>query len=113
MANDRPDSLIATLKAIGEFTLIVFGIIGIAVEVFHEQGLLKQLINKLIDGAFASSLLTIMVSIAVIILGKIWYDKAFQKAENANALGNFLMRAMMLLGAYFMYLFITTGSFKS
>jgi hypothetical protein len=112
MAADRPDSLISTVKAIGEFTLMVFGIIGIAVEVFHDQGLLKQLLNKLMNEAFSSSMATIVIGIAVIILAKIWYEKVFEKAENANALGNFLMKAVMILGAYVLYHFISTGSLK-
>lgn len=112
MANNRPESLIYILKAIGEFTLMVFGIIGIAVQIFHDQGLLKQLINKLMSAAFSSSLITILAGIFVIVLGKIWYDRIFAKAENAHALGNFLMKAMMITGAYFLYLYTTTGSFK-
>lgn len=112
MANDRPESLISGLKAIGEFALMIFGIIGFAVMIFSDQGLLKKLIEKLSNAAFSSSLGAVLAIIVGLVLVKLWYDRVFSKAENANALGNFLMKAMMIAGAYFLYHFITTGSFK-
>ncbi len=113
MANDhRPDSLISLLMALAKFTLLVCGIAGLGVRIFHEQGWIKQLFDTVANGAFATSLAGIIISIIAIVLGVRWYDSVFSKAENANALGNFLMRAMMVAGAYFLYLYITTGSFK-
>lgn len=113
MANDsRPESLISILKSVGEFALMICGIIGIAVMIFNDQGLLKRLLEKLMNEAFSTSMVELVVIIAALFFAKTWYDKVFEKAENANALGNFLMKAMMLAGAYFLYLFITTGSFK-
>ena len=113
MANNRPESIFTTLKAIGEFALMVFGIIGIAVAIFNDQGLLKKLIDKLMNAAFSTSLVTIIGIIVIFAMGAAWYNKVFSKAENSNALGNFLMKAMMVAGAYFLYRFLTTGSFKA
>lgn len=113
MANERrPESLLHLLKALGEFVLLVCGIIGIAVQVFHDQGWLKQLLDKLVNGALSTSLAGIVLGIIVLVAGIRWYDRVFSKAENTNALGNFLMRGMMIAGVYFLYLYITTGSFK-
>ncbi len=113
MANDRrPESLLTLIKALAEFTLLVCGIIGIAVQVFHDQGWLKQLLEKLVTEATSASMIGILIGIAVFVVVARWYDRVFSKAENANALGNFLMKAMMVAGAYFLYLYITTGSFK-
>ena len=108
----RPESLLSILKSVAEFGLMVCGIIGIAVQIFHDQGWLKKLLQKLMDGLTASSMIEIGVIVVVLFFGKRWYDRTFEKAENANALGNFLMKTMMALGAYFLYLVITTGSFK-
>ena len=112
MENNRPENIITTLKAIGEFTLLVCGIIGIAVEIFHDDGLLRKLLSKLMDSAFSSSMIALVGVIAVFAIGAVWYDRVFSKVENIRALGDFLMKAMMLTGAYFLYLFLTTGSFK-
>ncbi len=112
MANVRAESLISTIKAVGEFILMVCGIIGIAVEIFHEQGLLRRLLDQLMNTALSNSLLVILASGFVLLAGKVWYDNVFSRAEHINALGNFMMRALMFAGAYFLYLYITTGSFK-
>lgn len=108
----RPESLLSILKSLAEFGLMVLGIIGIAVQIFHDQGWLKKLLNKLMDGLTTTSMVEIVVGGVLLFFAIRWYDRTFEKAENANALGNFLMKAMMALGAYFLYLFITTGSFK-
>lgn len=112
MASNRPESIISIVKAIAEFTLMVFGIIGIATWIFNDKGLLKQLIDKLMNSAFSSSVFTILAILVVIVLAKVWYNRVFSTAENANALGNFMMKAMMMVGAYFIYLYLTTGSFR-
>lgn len=112
MTEKRPESLLSLLKSLGELTLLVCGIIGIAVEIFHDQGLLRKFIGKLMDAAFAGSLGTIVVWIVLALLVKFVYGWAHAKSENTNTLGNILMRGMMLLGVYFLYLFVTTGSFK-
>lgn len=112
MTDKRPESLLSLLQSLGEFTLLVCGIIGIAVEIFHDEGLLRKFIGQLVDAAFSGSLGTIVVWIVFALLAKFVYGWANARAENTNTLGNLLMRGMMLLGVYFLYLFITTGSFK-
>lgn len=113
MAIDRrTESLITLLKSLLEFLLMVCGIIGIAVQIFHDQGLLKGLWNVLINEAISTSLIGGIFAVAGILLGKAWFDSVFRKAENANALGNFLMKAMIAAGVFFLYLYLSTGSFK-
>ncbi len=112
MAQNRPESLVSILKALGEFVLIVFGLIGISVEVFHEQGLLKKLLNTIMNAAMASSMLMIVGILVALAMLKIWYDSVFSTAENAHALGDFLMKAMMAAGVFYVYVFLTTGGFK-
>ncbi len=113
MPSKKPESLFSILRALGEFTLLVFGIIGIAVRIFHKQGWLRQLLDEMITAAFTSSLLTVIVAAIALLIAKIWYDSFFATAERINKLGNWLMAAMMILGVYFLFLFITTGSFMA
>ena len=112
MAEKRPESLLSVLKSIGEFVLLVLGIVGIAVAIFHDQGLLRKLFTKLTEAAFSSSITAVVGAIMVLVVLKLWYNSVFSTAENSTALGNFLMRAMMLFGAYMLYRLLTTGSFK-
>ena len=112
MFSKRPESPLAVLKSLAEFILMLFGIIGIAVEIFNDQGLLKQFLNRLLDAALLSSLTAILLGLIAAVLGRLCYKRIFASAKNINRLGDFLMRAMMLTGAWFLYLYFTTGSFK-
>ncbi len=112
MPVERPESLILALKSLAEFILMVCGIAGIAVQIFHAQGLLTQVLDRLIDGALMASMSVIVLGILAFVLAKRWHKQLFSTTKNTHALGDFLMRAMMLTGAYFLYLYISTGSFK-
>jgi hypothetical protein len=102
----KPDSLVDTLLAVGQFGLMLLGIIGIAVEIFRDNGWLKQLIAK----AFSSpgTLLLIPIAIGALIL----LDKAITNAAGtASKKGDIPLYIMMAIGAFFLFRLITTGSF--
>jgi hypothetical protein len=104
--NSRPDSLLSTLAAVGRFALMLIGLIGIAVEIFRDNGWLKQLIGK----AFSSpgTLLLIPLGIAALI----FIDKMITNASGkASSKGDIPLYFMMAVGAFFLYRLITTGSF--
>jgi len=106
MEESKPDSLLSTLAAIGRFGLMLLGIIGISVEIFRDNGWLKQLIGK----AFASpgTLLLIPLAIGVLyLLNKVITDGA----GKASKKGDIPLYIMMAIGAFFLYRIITTGSF--
>jgi hypothetical protein len=112
MDQKRPESLLSLLKALGEFSLVIFGIIGIAVEIFNDDGMLSHLLGKIMDAALASSMLVTIGVIAGLVAVKIVFDRIFSSAANAKALGDFMMFVMMALGVFFLYHVTTTGTFK-
>lgn len=102
----KPDSLISTLIAVGRFGLMLLGIIGISVEIFRDDGWLKQLLGK----AFASpgALLLIPLAIGALYL----LDKFITNAAGTTSKkGDIPLYIMMAIGAFFLFRIITTGSF--
>ena len=102
----QADSLLDTIFAVGRFGLMLIGIIGISVEIFRDDGWLKQLIGK----AFASpgTLLLIPLAIGVLYL----LDKVITNAAGtASKKGDIPLYIMMAIGAFFLFRLITTGSF--
>ncbi|HEU4709158.1 MAG TPA: hypothetical protein VFS17_07595 [Methylophilaceae bacterium] len=105
-SKNKPDSLLNTLIAVGRFGLMFIGLIGIAVQIFQDNGWLKQLIAK----AFASpsALLIIPVVIGVFyVLDKIISNAAGTPSHK----GDIPLYIMMAIGAFFLYRLITVGSF--
>lgn len=106
MEDRKPDSLLSTLLAVSRFGLMLLGIIGISVEIFRDNGWLKQLIGK----AFASpgTLLLIPLAIGALYL----LDKAITNAAGtASKKGDIPLYIMMAIGAFFLFRLVTTGSF--
>ena len=102
----KPDSLVSTLISVGRFGLMLLGIIGISVEIFRDDGWLKQLLGK----AFASpgTLLLIPLAIgALYLLDKVITNAAGTASKN----GDIPLYIMMAIGAFFLFKLITTGSF--
>lgn len=106
MEDSKPDSLLSTLAAVSRFGLMLLGIIGISVEIFRDNGWLKQLIGK----AFTSpgTLLLIPLAIgALYLLNKVITDAAGAGSKK----GDIPLYLMMAIGGFFLYRIVTTGSF--
>lgn len=107
---DKPESLMMVLKAGSQFGLVIIGIIGVAVSVFSEGGLLPVFFDKLtnLDGD-----LLIMVPLLLLFLYvvKTWFEKAYGKSSS-SVLGNLALYIMMGIGLFFLYRLITMGSFS-
>ena len=102
----KPDNLLSTLAAVGRIGLMLIGVVGIAVEMFRDNGWLKQLLNKM----FASTmgLASIPIAIAVLYFLNRWMSTSDGKANGGK--GNLPLYIMMAIGAFFLYRLITTGS---
>lgn len=102
----QADSLLDTLLAVGRFGLMLIGIIGISVEIFRDNGWLKQLIGK----AFASPGTLLLIPLAI---GALYVlDKVITNAAGtASKKGDIPLYIMMAIGAFFLFRLITTGSF--
>lgn len=102
----KPDTLFATLAAVGRFTLVVLGLIGISVHVFRDGGWLNQLLGKV----FSSNawLLVIPLALVVIYLVNGWLSSAPKNKPYTR--GDIPLYVMMGVGAFFAVKLLSTGS---
>ncbi len=106
-ANIEADSLLKTLSSVGGLILMLIGIAGIALEFFKKDGLLKTILSWLFDTT------THMMMIPVII-GVMWVLNRMMSSTNpdeSKKSGNIPMYAMMAVGAFYAFRFLTTGGF--
>ena len=106
-ANLKPDTLVQTLTSVGSMILMFIGIIGIAMELFKDQGWLKSALGWLFDTT--THMMFIPVIILVLWLLNRWFSAASK--EETKKSGNLPMYMMMAVGAYYVYRFVTTGGF--
>ncbi|MDZ4098199.1 MAG: hypothetical protein U1E13_05795, partial [Methylophilaceae bacterium] len=86
--------------------LMLVGIIGIAVEMFREDGLLKRWLKSLF-----SSTEGLMTAVAIAVVAYFfwrWLNAA--PDGKASKRGDIPMYAMMAVGAFFLFRLFTTGS---
>jgi membrane protein insertase Oxa1/YidC/SpoIIIJ len=86
---------------------MLIGIVGIAMELFKDDGVLKKILGKLFEST--TSMMMIPVIIFVLWLLNRWMSSA-SKSETKKS-GDVPMYMMMLIGAYYLFRLITTGSF--
>ena len=105
--SNKPDSLLATVAAVGRIGLVIIGLIGLSVEIFRDNGWLKQLISKLL--ASSLGLAAIPIAILVLYIANRWLSSGSD--GKASAKGDLPLYLMMAVGAFFLFNLITTGSF--
>jgi len=103
----RPDSITATLLAVGEISLVLIGLVGLSVEVFRDQGWFKQLIDKMLYSPMG--LLFIPVAVLFVFLLNRWMLSPAAGKESGR--GNLPLYALMAVGAYYLFKLISRGSF--
>jgi hypothetical protein len=102
----QPESLLGNIAAIGKMGLMIVGIIGVALEFFKEDGILKTILAKLFQST--TTMLFIPVIIFVLWLLNRWMSSS--KKGETNKSGDIPMYVMMAIGAYYLFNLITTGS---
>ena len=107
---NKPDSLLATLLALGRFSLVVIGLIGLSVEIFRDNGWLRQLIAKMLDSALGLGSIpaVILVFFLIYFLNR-WISTASRGKRHSQ--GDLPLYLMMIIGAFYLYMLITKGSF--
>lgn len=103
----QAESKLSVLAAIGRMSLMLLGIVGIAMEFFSDDGILKKILGKLFEST--TSMMMIPVIIFVLWLLNRWMSSS-SKSETKKS-GDVPMYVMMLVGAYYLFRLITTGSF--
>jgi hypothetical protein len=103
----KPESNLGTALAFGRMALMLVGIVGLALELFRDDGWLQKAFAKLFEST--TTLMFIPVIIFVLWLLNRWMSSA-SKSETKKS-GDVPMYIMMAVGVYYVYRLITTGSF--
>lgn len=102
----QAESKLSVLAAMGRMGLMLLGIVGIAMEFFSEDGVLKKILAKLFEST--TSMMMIPVIIFVLWLLNRWMSSG--SISETKKSGDLPMYLMMLVGAYYLFKLITTGS---
>jgi hypothetical protein len=105
--NIKPESKASVSVAILRMGLMLVGIVGLAIEMFRDEGWLKTALGKLFEST--TSMMFIPVIIFVFWLINRWLTSP-NKSETAKS-GDLPLYVMMAVGAYYVFRLITTGSF--
>lgn len=102
----KPESLFTTIFSVSRFVLIVVGILGISIEFFRDEGWLKTAISKMMNSDLG--MYSFLILFGGLYLVSLWVDKA--GPTKASKRGDMPFNVMMLIGVYFVYHWIATGS---
>lgn len=89
--------------------LILAGIGGVAYNMFKENGWLGAILGKVWDAQLENPLVAIPVTIAVLFIGKMWYDHN-RATGHTSKLPNVLIYVIMATGVYFIYQLAVNGT---
>jgi hypothetical protein len=103
----QAESKMGTLAAVVRMGLMLIGIVGLAMELFRDDGWLKKGLAKLFEST--TSMMFIPVIIFVLWLLNRWMSSG-NKGETRKS-GELPMYAMMAAGAYYLFMLVTTGGF--
>jgi len=103
----NPESKSSVLFATIRMGLMLAGIIGLAYELFREDGLFSKAMSKLFDST--TSMMMIPVIIFALWLLNRWFSTP-NKSETKKS-GDYPMYIMMAIGAYYIFKFATSSSF--
>lgn len=89
-------------------TLILAGIGGVSYHMFKEGGWLGRIFGKFWDMQMSNPVIAIPVTLAILFVGKLWYDHNRAKGYTSK-LPNIVIYVIMAAGAYFIFDFVTDG----
>ena len=103
----KPETALSGILAALKMGLLILGLIGLAIELFKEDGWLKTLLAKLFEST------TTMLFIPVIIFALWLLNRMMSsnKKGEVNKSGDLPMYIMMGIGAYYLFRIVTTGGF--
>ena len=106
-ADIRADTLAQTLISVASMILMLVGIIGLALELFKDEGWLKTGLAWLFETT--THMMFIPVIMLVLWLLNRWFSTPSKDEKKKS--GNLPMYLMMVAGAYYAFHFFTTGGF--
>ena len=106
-ADIKADTPLKTVLSVVGMGLMVLGLFGIAVDFFKDDGVFKSALSWLFDSTEHMLLIPVIALV-------LWFLNKMMSSTNPNESkksGNIPMYAMMLVGVFYIYRFITTGGF--
>ena len=91
-------------------TLVLAGLGGISYNIFREGGWAGSFFGKLLDVQLDNPIIAVPVTIAVVFVGKMWYDRQVEHGKTSK-LPDVLIYVIMAAGVFFLWRFFSTGSF--
>lgn len=88
--------------------LVLAGIGGVSYYMFRDNGWLQTALGTIWGFHLSNPMIAIPVTIAVLVIGKLWIDKQRAKGYTSK-LPNVLIYVVMAAGVYFIYQFATQG----
>jgi len=104
--SSKPDSLFLTLGALLQISLVLLGIIGLSIDFFRGNGLLKRILGDLISSRLG------LASIPILLLVLYIANRMLSSPTDGKEsfIGNLPLYLMMSFGLYYLYQIASTGS---
>lgn len=106
----KPQTLIATMLSGLQIAVMIVGLIGLSVHLFKDKGWLNHWLGSLMKAGISQIIVTISLLLLAGYLLNHWLHSADDDSKN-NRVGDYLMYLMMMVGAFFIFNLVTTGSF--
>ncbi len=102
-----PESKSSVLFAIIRMGLMLVGIVGIAFEIFREDGWLSTFLSKL----FESTTTMLWIPVIIFVLWLLNRSISTPNKSETKKSGDIPLYIMMAIGTYYLFKLFTTGSF--
>ena len=106
----KPQTLVSTLLSVLQMAVMIVGLIGLAVHLFKEKGWLSRWLGNLMQAETSQIVVAIPLLLLAGYLLNLWLHSADDDNKN-NRMGDYMMYLMMMIGAFFIFNLVTTGSF--
>ena len=103
----KPESLLSILLAVFRLGLMLIGIIGLAVHLFHNEGWLDHALDWIFSGTW--TMLAIPAAILALYLANRWLTTP--RRGELSKRGDLPLYAMMAIGVFFLFRLAYTGGF--
>lgn len=103
----KPETAMTSILAALKVGLMILGLVGIAIELFKDEGWLKTLLGKL----FQSTTTMLFIPVIIFVLWLLNRMMTSNDKGEINKSGDLPMYIMMGIGAYYLFRIITTGGF--
>jgi len=104
----RPDSVLSVVLSITQLLLVAVGLIGLAIQFFRDKGWLKQWLSSLMNTSTSTLVIAVPVLLLAYLIGKSWMDSHSER-ESSNFIADIMLYVMMLVGAWFIFSYLTAG----